>query len=54
MALVLLAKHLEGCHERLQPQQSGEAHNVGVINLNDIANSLKPLFLPGEEIECGS
>ena len=26
-------------------------HNVGVINLNDIANSLKPVFLPGEPIE---
>ncbi len=26
-------------------------HNVGVINLNDIANSLKPVFLPGEAIE---
>ena len=26
-------------------------HNVGVINLNDIANSLKPVFLPGESIE---
>ena len=26
-------------------------HNVGVINLNDIANSLKPVFLPGEQVE---
>jgi len=26
-------------------------HNVGVINLNDIANSLKPVFLPGESID---
>ncbi len=25
-------------------------HNVQVINLNDIANSLKPVFLPGEKI----
>ena len=25
-------------------------HNVGVINLNDIANSLKPVFLPGENL----
>jgi len=25
-------------------------HNVAVINLNDIANSLKPVFLPGERI----
>src|SRR5207342_157744 len=26
-------------------------HDVQVINLNDIANSLKPVFLPGESIE---
>nr|NIL96146.1 TRAM domain-containing protein [Planctomycetales bacterium]NIN07503.1 TRAM domain-containing protein [Planctomycetales bacterium]NIN76607.1 TRAM domain-containing protein [Planctomycetales bacterium]NIO33797.1 TRAM domain-containing protein [Planctomycetales bacterium]NIO45615.1 TRAM domain-containing protein [Planctomycetales bacterium] len=26
-------------------------HGVGVINLNDIANALKPVFLPGESIE---
>ena len=25
--------------------------NVPVINLNDIANSLKPVFLPGEEVK---
>jgi uncharacterized protein YacL len=24
---------------------------VGVINLNDLANALKPVFLPGEHIE---
>ena len=26
-------------------------HGVGVINLNDIANALKPVFLPGEHVE---
>jgi uncharacterized protein YacL len=26
-------------------------HGVAVINLNDIANSLKPVFLPGESLE---
>jgi uncharacterized protein YacL len=26
-------------------------HNVPVINLNDIANSLKPVFLPGEVVQ---
>ena len=26
-------------------------HNVPVINLNDIANSLKPVFLPGESVK---
>jgi len=50
MKLVLLAKHLEG---RLSPaittlNKVARLHNVAVINLNDIANSLKPVFLPGE------
>ena len=26
-------------------------HNVPVINLNDIANALKPVFLPGESVQ---
>ena len=26
-------------------------HGVGVINLNDLANALKPVFLPGEYVE---
>jgi uncharacterized protein YacL len=26
-------------------------HGVGVINLNELANALKPTFLPGEHIE---
>ncbi|MEK6248189.1 MAG: TRAM domain-containing protein, partial [Planctomycetales bacterium] len=26
-------------------------HGVGVVNLNDISNSLKPVFLPGETID---
>jgi uncharacterized protein YacL len=26
-------------------------HNVPVINLNDVANSLKPVFIPGEYVE---
>src|SRR5690606_18501083 len=26
-------------------------HGVGVINLNDVANALKPAFLPGESFE---
>jgi uncharacterized protein YacL len=26
-------------------------HGVGVINLNDLANSLKPVVLPGEGLE---
>ncbi len=26
-------------------------HGVGVINLNDVANALKPVFLPGEHVD---
>ena len=26
-------------------------HGVGVINLNELANALKPTFLPGEHVE---
>jgi len=26
-------------------------HGVGVINLNDLANALKPIVLPGENLE---
>jgi uncharacterized protein YacL len=51
--LVLLAKHLEGkvVTNDYNLNKVAKLHNVGVINLNDISNSLKPVFLPGEEIE---
>lgn len=51
--LVLLAKHLEGkvVTNDYNLNKVAKLHNVGVINLNDIANSLKPVFLPGEPIE---
>lgn len=51
--LVLLAKHLEGkvVTNDYNLNKVAKLHNVGVINLNDIANSLKPVFLPGENIE---
>ena len=26
-------------------------HGVDVVNLNDVANALKPVFLPGEQVE---
>ncbi len=50
--LVLLAKHLEGkvVTNDYNLNKVAKLHSVGVINLNDIANSLKPVFLPGEEI----
>ena len=51
--LVLLAKHLDGkvVTNDYNLNKVAKLHNVGVINLNDIANSLKPVFLPGEPIE---
>ena len=51
--LVLLARHLEGkvVTNDYNLNKVAKLHNVGVINLNDIANSLKPVFLPGENLE---
>jgi uncharacterized protein YacL len=51
--LVLLAKHLGGkvVTNDYNLNKVAKLHNVGVINLNDISNSLKPVFLPGETIE---
>jgi uncharacterized protein YacL len=51
--LVLLAKHLEGkvVTNDYNLNKVAKLHDVGVINLNDIANSLKPVFLPGEHVE---
>jgi uncharacterized protein YacL len=50
MKLVLLAKHLEGkiVTGDYNLNKVARLHNVAVINLNDIANALKPVFLPGE------
>lgn len=52
MKLVLLAKHLEGkiVTGDYNLNKVARLHNVPVINLNDIANSLKPVFLPGESV----
>jgi uncharacterized protein YacL len=51
--LVLLAKKLEGkvVTNDYNLNKVAKLHNVGVVNLNDIANSLKPVFLPGEAVE---
>ena len=34
-----------------EPNKVARLHNVPVINLNDVANALKPIFLPGERID---
>ena len=53
MKLVLLAKHLDGkiVTNDFNLNKVARLHGVGVINLNELANSLKPAFLPGENIE---
>ena len=53
MKLVLLAKHLEGkvVTGDYNLNKVARLHNVPVINLNEIANSLKPVFLPGESLD---
>jgi uncharacterized protein YacL len=53
LKLVLLAKHLNGkvVTNDYNLTKVAKLHGVGVINLNDIANALKPVFLPGEVIE---
>ncbi len=51
--LVLLARHLDGkvVTNDYNLNKVAKLHSVGVVNLNDIANSLKPIFLPGETLD---
>ncbi|NQT37119.1 MAG: PIN/TRAM domain-containing protein [Planctomycetes bacterium] len=53
LKLVLLAKHLSGklITNDYNLNKIARLHGVGVINLNDLANALKPVFLPGEQVE---
>ena len=53
MKLVLLAKSLEGklVTGDYNLNKVARLHNVSVINLNDLGNSLKPIFLPGEHLQ---
>ena len=50
LKLVLLAKHLEGkvVTGDYNLNKVAKIHNVPVINLNEISNSLRPAFLPDE------
>ncbi len=50
MKLLLLARHLNGkvVTGDYNLNKIAKLQNVPVINLNEIANSLKPVFLPGE------
>ena len=51
--LVLLAKHLDGkvVTNDYNLNKVARLHNVGVINLNDLSNALKPIFLHGETLD---
>lgn len=53
MKLVLLAKHLGGkvVTGDYNLNKMAKIQGVPVINLNDIANALKPVFLPGEMLD---
>ncbi len=53
LKLVLLAKHLDGkvVTNDYNLNKVARLHGVDVINLNDLANALKPIFLPGESLE---
>ncbi|MGD0899186.1 MAG: PIN domain-containing protein [Thermoguttaceae bacterium] len=52
LKLVALAKHLKGrlVTNDYNLNKVARLHDVQVLNLNDLANSLKPTFLPGEHI----
>lgn len=52
LKLVLLAKDLNGkvVTNDYNLNKVAKLHDVDVVNLNDIANALKPSFLPGESI----
>ncbi|MCA9101616.1 MAG: PIN/TRAM domain-containing protein [Planctomycetales bacterium] len=53
LKLVLLAKHLEGkvITNDFNLNKVARLHGVDVINLNQIANALKPVYLPGEKLD---
>jgi uncharacterized protein YacL len=53
LKLVALAKHVEGklITNDYNLNKVARLHGVSVVNLNDLANALKPLFLPGEQVE---
>jgi len=53
LKLVVLAKHLRGklITNDYNLNKVARLQGVDVINLNDVANALKPVFLPGEHID---
>lgn len=53
LKLIVLAKHLQGklVTNDYNLNKIAKLQGVPVINFNDLANALKPVFLPGEHIE---
>ena len=53
MKLVALAKHLQGklITNDYNLNKVAKLQGVLVINLNDLANAMKPIFMPGEHID---
>ncbi|MBR5627030.1 MAG: TRAM domain-containing protein, partial [Thermoguttaceae bacterium] len=53
LKLVTLAKHLEGklVTNDYNLNKVAKLQGVPVVNLNDLANALRPVFLPGERFE---
>jgi len=53
LKLVMLAKHLDGklVTNDYNLNKIARLQGVGVVNLNDVSNALKPVFLPGEQVE---
>jgi uncharacterized protein YacL len=53
LKLVALAKHLKGrlVTNDYNLNKVARLQGVDVINLNDVSNALKPVFLPGEHVE---
>ena len=53
LKLVMLAKHLDGkiITNDYNLNKVAQVQGVDVINLNDLANALKPVFLPGEHLD---
>jgi uncharacterized protein YacL len=53
LKLVALAKHLQGVlmTNDYNLNKVARLHGVTVININDLANAMKPMFLPGDQVE---
>jgi uncharacterized protein YacL len=53
LKLVILAKHLEGklVTNDYNLNKVARLQGIDVVNLNDLANALKPVFLPGEQVQ---